>query len=57
MTEYEKITAQLAVELGKKPKNQKKIDALSKALDKILGTELIDEDQEKAEAWERRRRG
>jgi hypothetical protein len=58
MTEYEKITVQLTAEL-KKPKsqqNQARIDKLNKALDKILGTELVEEDQDRAEAWERSRR-
>jgi hypothetical protein len=43
----------------KKPLNNKnvgKIDKYYKKLDKLLGTELPEEDQEKAEVWERSRR-
>jgi hypothetical protein len=37
-------------------KNVGKIDKYYKKLDKLLGTELSEEDQEKAEVWERSRR-
>ncbi len=51
------IMDQLAAELAKpkKQQSQKKIDALNKQLDKALGTELKDEDLDRAEAYERSR--
>lgn len=51
-----RIMDQLAIELKRPKKNQKLIDQLNAKLDQALGTELSDEDPDRAEAWERSHR-
>ena len=50
------VMDQLAAALKEKPQNQRYVDKLQKKLDELLGMALDDQDDEKAEAWERSRR-
>ncbi len=55
-TDTKALLDQIAAEMKKPRPNQKLLDRLNKKLDQALGTELKDDDQELAEAYESSRR-
>jgi hypothetical protein len=54
--EVQDVMNQLAAELKRQNKNQRKIDELNKKLDELLGTKLEERDHSREAAWERSRR-
>lgn len=47
------IMALIEKELNKPQPNEKVLEKLNEVLDRLLGTELQEEDYDRAEAWER----
>lgn len=55
--EINDLLAQISVEMGQPKPSRKKLARLNAELDRLIGTELKEEDQDQAEAWERDRLG
>lgn len=53
----QRVLDRIEAEYLKKSPNPKVLDRLNKELDRLIGTEMKDEDLDRAESWERGHRG